>query len=178
MTLVLVWIMLGLAQGPGWREALASEDYVKAWELSGDETDALSNSLARAEIFYRAGDPVRALDAAEEGLRLDPEHLALLYRATASALWLEDSFLASEYSLRLEKCVSSAPTLRDVEREEWTKAAADLRAGSIELDQHVEEMRRALFVAKGIAFGGLALALLVSAVLGGYGYGRSSRPVS
>lgn len=178
MIAVALSLALGLAQVAGWREALATEDYAKAWALSRAEPDGLSKYLARAEILYRAGDPVGALDAAEAGLRIDSKHLGLLYRATASALWLEQGPLASEYSVRFEASVNAAVTFGDGEREEWKKAAVDLRSGSVGLNLHIEEIRRALLLAKGMAYGGLALALLLTAALAGPGYGRSSTPVS
>lgn len=170
--------LLGLEHRTGWREALDSEEYSRAWGLAEIELDELSRSVAKAEILYRAGDPVGALAAAENGLQIDPTQLDLLFRATGAAVWLEQSALASDYAARLESSVNTSTLLDSSEAAAWRAAAAALGQRSAVLNGHVEEVRHAVERARLLTFGGTAFVLAFVALLARPRYGRSSNPVS
>jgi hypothetical protein len=170
---------MGLRLGQeGWRVALDGGEYRAAWQLSEREPQVLEGYVAKAEILYRAGDPVGARSAAEAGLRIVPSHLGLLHRAAAAAIWLEHEHAALEYSLRLGRAVQSDASLTSTERSAWEAAAEEFMQLSQALVRSSEERERALSRARLLSISGLGCAFGLIAWTAGRAYGRSSRPVS
>ncbi len=163
----------------GWRQALEAGDFKAAWLLTDGEPERVAYYVARSEVLYRAGDPSGSLAVAGLGLRIDPTNLALLYRATGAAIWLENSGDATALSRRLMQAVDSVARARasdDIAT--WKTRALELLRLSQVLTRRSEEMAHALKRVRAISLGGLTILFIVVAWACSLTYGRSSRPVS
>jgi len=159
------------------RSELGAGDYHSAWQELASEPDDLMRTRMRAEILYRAGDPVGALDAARAGLEIDPEQLDLLYYAAGSSVWMEDESDAVEYSSRLLRAAEALKAEPSEEQRAWKEAARGLAARSGALIERRNDLSRSLARLRFVGLGGVA-AWLVAFWLVLRGQGRSRRPVS
>jgi hypothetical protein len=151
------------SQGADVRQALERGAFEEAHALVLATDDPLERARGAAEVFHRARDPLRALEAAEAGLQAAPEDLLLLYRAAAAALWLGLPAPAKAYAGRLARAVEGAELSPD-ERPAWARAAEEFAADAEDLARAEEAraaaVRRARWVV-GLA-GGVGLAAFVS----------------
>jgi len=133
---------------------------------ANDSGDPVLSSKRRSAIFFEARDFAAVLREVSSGLQHDPLALELLWRASASELWLGDGGRALSWLERLGTAIN-ALELEPSERESWLAAVADFEEQAQQLLEKEAAGLRALSRARltigGSALGALALfAWLVS----------------
>ena len=141
------------------RQALERGAFEEAYGFLRQEPDDLARARGLAELFYRARDPKRALEAAEAGLDAHPGDLLLRFRATAASLWLRLPERSDAHAARLSRSVEEA-TLTANERSAWRAAeegfARDARHLASAERARVRAVRRARWVVAVVFVGTLA----------------------
>lgn len=135
-------------------ELLAADDYRGALLALDSEDDFSRRKDGESELYYRASDPSAALAAAEEGLAVDPDHLNLRFRATASALWLGAGMRARAHNEALRESIARGDLTPD-ERALWLQAAADYASEATRLVELDEARAGAIGRARTVSWVGL-----------------------
>jgi hypothetical protein len=161
------------------KQALEAGDYHSAWTHIGALPRGVERWRATAELLNKAGDHAGALQAAREGLALEPAHLELLYHAAHAAVWLQEPAAAVEFSARLQRRVASDESLLGAElHASWKQLASDFSQRSLTLRRHADERERASKRLRAVSVTGLIVALVFVGAMAWRGYGRFSSPVS
>lgn len=159
------WI---LAAAPGLQatEALQLSGegrFLEAAQALEAETDPLERQRAATRLHYLGRDFEGALEAAEEGLALDPQNLEMLWHASAAAVWLGKLETTERHTEALAAAIE-ASTLEPEERVPWHQTVESRRADAERMRSRNEARDRALGRAKRTVIGAVALVAMLALI--------------